>query len=226
MKLKTKFPCCFFFQTPVYRITFDDFYAGNINLKKYYRCTFDVCEFCGKLFPGINHFENEHAVEYGRFKCRFCSNVYRGKYKFFMHLVKHHGAMFKCQYCDYKTFLHCDLNSHLNSFHSNDKYKCNSCDFKSNNEYKIEDHVLLHLVHDLFNIFFKLKMGSYQCPDPKCGFTSNDLCYLKLHFSSHFGNTLFACNHCSFGSKFKSTVERHMSKQHYDIFSPVLKRKL
>ena len=87
-----------------------------------------------------------------------------------MHLVKHHGAMFKCQYCDYKTFLHCDLNKHLNSLHSNDKYKCNICSFKSNSEHKIEDHILHHLSHDLCN--FMPYMIPYQCPDVMSNITT------------------------------------------------------
>ena len=107
-----------------------------------------------------------------------------------MHLIKYHCAMFKCQYCDYKTFLYCDLITHLNLFHNNDKYKCNSCSFKSKSEHEIEDHVLFHLVNDLFNMY-KPRMRPYQCPDPKCGHTAKHLGDIKSHFKNHLGNASF-----------------------------------
>lgn len=66
--------------------------------------------------------------------------------------------------------------------------------------------------------------NKYECPEPECFKSYNELCNLKLHIQSfHERKTRFNCNFCDYKTFFKITFLRHLTA-HLDVADGKLKR--
>ncbi|XP_018577360.1 zinc finger protein 235-like isoform X2 [Anoplophora glabripennis] len=150
-------------------------------------------------------------------KCDICTYETRYKTNLKAHILRHKGGsdsqMYKCGACSFETSRKRYLNIHQLK-HKNpsefQRYKCDVCNYGTNSEKYIKRHQLLHKDSS--------KVQVYQCET--CSFQTKRKRNLKMHQLRHKRllktqmYTMYKCDMCTYGTKYKYLLNRHLSMYH------------
>ena len=83
------------------------------------------------------------------YQCHVCSRKYQLKKRLYCHIKRKHAGikMLKCRFCDFKTFLLCNLKLHLHEQHEisdPNKYRCIVCGYEDENKDSLLEHLKTH----------------------------------------------------------------------------------
>ena len=211
-----------------YYIKVNEFCHGEINIYDHveivHNKTFDICKFCGIFLPGTEHYKNNHFDVSGLLKCCLCLDEIR-KFNYsdlVHHLNSEHKNAFKCGFCPLKCSDYDLLKDHHSTKHSKIFY-CNFCSSRNLNLKKMESHLAIHFIDDIFKDLEIKETKNLKCFDPACEHISESESDLKAHFKNHFGKREFSCEFCTFGSNNKSDLNVHVSNDHKIIFAKLRK---
>ena len=95
---------------------------------------------------------------------------------------------FKCEICDYGSYIRRYLTKHMLTHTKHKRYKCEICDYRANYPHNLKRHMLTHTRHK-----------PYKCD--MCSYSSSEQRGLNNHMLTHSGDRPYICNLCDFRGK-------------------------
>ena len=157
------------------------------------------CHLCYKIFSSEkikkNHIKIIHQKK-GDYLCDSCGRVYGSVIALEYHLSNQHKnkEQWMCKLCNNTFNLKHSLNVHVNNVHGMKTFQCKNC----SRVFKRISHLIRHkkYVHGIYRSYFILD----EYPD--------------VHYHD--------CDHCSFKSRYKNNLLKHIETIHKDIEFPCI----
>ncbi|KAF5307813.1 hypothetical protein FQR65_LT06685 [Abscondita terminalis] len=158
-----------------------------------------ICEICGvccKSRSGMYLHMKNHS---GRsLECHVCNKTFHRKYLLDQHLLSHHDSAVKCGECNKLCKNEKTLSVHMRMHKQTKSFKCDNCPKTFTQASNLNAHV---------NRFHMKKCKL-------CNKRFSSLNLLEAHQKMHTMKEFFSCPICSKCVKLKSSLKRHIKKNH------------
>ncbi|XP_074662480.1 uncharacterized protein LOC141915014 [Tubulanus polymorphus] len=170
-----------------------------------------MCDICGQQFKNpssvVNHRRRKHSNN-PILRCEICGFETTDRLYLKCHVQKRHDPKkFRCSFCPYGTMQEQALKTHLRTHTEHRPYVCTyeSCYFRARDQKTLTSHIRNSHTSDETT-------RRYKCET--CGKSFKTATILKHHLPVHTGEMPHQCFYCPFRAKHRSTVHRHMVKEH------------
>ncbi|XP_023037815.1 transcription factor grauzone [Drosophila willistoni] len=171
----------------------------------------DECPTCGKTFPNRytmqQHVKLVHLNLYCKM-CEICGKSIRGREALARHMEEHAGApqkVIKCDLCDSILTNKYGLARHIKMMHTEENLQPMQCEYCL----KISPSLQSHQHH----IKYTHKTArTHQCPMCEKAFKRPN--ELKEHMTTHTGEVLYTCPHCTQTFNSNANMHAHRKKMH------------